>query len=85
MFCKYKPKEVTRTVLKLARNDCLYWIIEILFGFSQGYLSSLAMMHESKPVKSEEEPTAEKFCRAYLITGIIVAICFSFVWPHIVK
>ncbi|KAK2717473.1 hypothetical protein QYM36_006298 [Artemia franciscana] len=76
LLCNYQPKGVTGTA---PRNDWVYWIIGIVFGLPQDYLTSLEMMWGPKTVTPEEQSTEGKFCGAYLITGIIAAIGFSFV------
>ncbi|XP_065577804.1 equilibrative nucleoside transporter 1-like [Artemia franciscana] len=85
LFCNYQPKGLTRTAPIFISIDWVYWIIGILFGLSQGYFSSLAMMYGPKTVKPEEQSTAGKFCGAFLISGIIAAIAFSFALPLIVS
>lgn len=85
LICNYQPQGVVRVMPLLITNDWIYWFISVLFSFTSGYFSSLAMMYCSKTVEPQYAVKAAMFGGGFLVLGVGSGILFSAVFPWLVS
>lgn len=66
-------------------NDIIFIASAVLFSFSSGYCSSLAMMYAPKKVSPGDAPIAGMVMALMLVFGILCGVNFSRVWTILVN
>ena len=85
IYCNYRPKDITRTINVLIKNDWIYIIGGVFMALTSGYLSSLCMMYTPRCVQQKYSSTAGMMAALTIILGILLGINFSLVYPLIAE
>ncbi|CAN7937563.1 unnamed protein product [Ixodes hexagonus] len=84
LLCNYLPTE--RQLPVWISNDWGYVVAMVVFAWSSGYLSSLAMIYAPRAVRSPQHaPVAGMMAAFCLVLGIFVGGNAAFLGPRIVK
>lgn len=84
LLCNYLPEE--RKLQVWVNSDWGFVAAMILFAWSSGYLSSLAMMYAPRGTASPEHaPIAGMMAAFFLVLGLVVGGNTAFLAPRIVK
>jgi len=79
----YRP--CGRTCPMYVDNDFVFIATAVLFSFTSGYCSSLAMMYAPKRVAPGDAPIAGMVMALMLVFGILCGVNFSRVWSILVN
>lgn len=82
LFCNYQLIGKQRIVAVQFYNNYTYWAMVALFGLSNGYLSNLSMTYVCSNLNKRYASTAMTYASAFLSTGVLSGILFSFLYPH---
>lgn len=86
LFSNYQPGLPSERLLPvLFPNDACFMVVVALFGFTNGHLTSLAMMYAPKTVELKYQPTAGMIASFCLMLGILMGGNLSILFPLMVK
>lgn len=86
LFCNYQPGLAgERSLPVLFHSDLLFMLLVALFGFTNGHLTSLAMMYAPKSIELKYQPTAGMIASFCLMLGILLGGNLAILFPIIVN
>lgn len=84
LYCNYHPSDTwARTWPVYFDHDWMYILGMVVFAWSSGYTSSLAMMYIPRLVPAAQSATAGMLGALTIILGILIGINVSLIYPRL--